>query len=575
MNQVLSLLSNMPPLQVALMATVLYYSTLIIYSTIAQLARGNNNNTHNNNNTAARKNAPPVGDSQQQQQQQYEYDVIIIGAGIVGCTLGGSLAKQGKSVLLIERDVNEPDRIVGELLQPGGVHALEQLEFDDCLEDIDSPYIEGYGVFYQGEKVHLPYPPKNNKDNGHNKSESSKVEEQRHHGRSFHYGRFIMNLRRKAQSFPGLKLVQGSVTTLLTSSSTNSNGNNGNNNSNGGNEVVYGVQYHEAATRENKQVTGALVVVANGAGSTLTRSVNQGKTIIASCFVGLRLKNAAHLLPYVNHGNVFMVDPAPVLCYPVSSTDVRVLIDFPGSHAPNLTDDKCSQYLIEQICPSLPQSLHEPFIQTVRSGQVKCALNREMPADLEMKKRGVIVLGDALNTRHPLTGGGMTVSFGDVLTLSQLLEGVSDLSDYDAVDQAMRILSQKRKRYASTINILANALYAIFAPGDDDPMRSYMKKSVFSYFKLGGICATGPVSLLSGITQSYHVLLTHFFSVAIVGCFYECFNPLPTPRAIWTSIKLLKSASFIVGPLIAEEKCLPFLFPRSIFNRDSVPAENK
>ena len=54
-------------------------------------------------------------------------DVIIIGAGIVGSTLASSLGKQGRKVTLIERDLTEPNRIVGELLQPGGVEHMKTL----------------------------------------------------------------------------------------------------------------------------------------------------------------------------------------------------------------------------------------------------------------------------------------------------------------------------------------------------------------------------------------------------------------------------------------------------------------
>jgi squalene monooxygenase len=54
-------------------------------------------------------------------------DVVIIGAGIMGCALAVALGRQGRSVLLLEKSLKEPDRIVGELLQPGGVSALEKL----------------------------------------------------------------------------------------------------------------------------------------------------------------------------------------------------------------------------------------------------------------------------------------------------------------------------------------------------------------------------------------------------------------------------------------------------------------
>jgi squalene monooxygenase len=63
-----------------------------------------------------------------------EADVVIVGAGIAGSALAVALGNQGRSVILLERSLKEPDRIVGELLQPGGVWALEKLgiagEFD-------------------------------------------------------------------------------------------------------------------------------------------------------------------------------------------------------------------------------------------------------------------------------------------------------------------------------------------------------------------------------------------------------------------------------------------------------------
>ena len=57
----------------------------------------------------------------------HDADVVIVGAGIAGCAMAVALGKAGRSVLLLERSLKEPDRIVGELLQPGGVRALEKL----------------------------------------------------------------------------------------------------------------------------------------------------------------------------------------------------------------------------------------------------------------------------------------------------------------------------------------------------------------------------------------------------------------------------------------------------------------
>ncbi|PRQ22124.1 putative squalene monooxygenase [Rosa chinensis] len=54
-------------------------------------------------------------------------DVIIVGAGVAGAALAYTLAKEGRRVHVIERDLSEPDRIVGELLQPGGYLKLIEL----------------------------------------------------------------------------------------------------------------------------------------------------------------------------------------------------------------------------------------------------------------------------------------------------------------------------------------------------------------------------------------------------------------------------------------------------------------
>ena len=55
------------------------------------------------------------------------YDVAIIGSGILGSAMAHTLARQNRKVVVIERDLSQPNRIVGELLQPGGRIALNNL----------------------------------------------------------------------------------------------------------------------------------------------------------------------------------------------------------------------------------------------------------------------------------------------------------------------------------------------------------------------------------------------------------------------------------------------------------------
>ena len=128
------------------------------------------------------------------------FDIIIIGGGILGCAAAHALGEQGRSILLIERDWNEPDRIVGELLQPGGVDALEILGLRgglsffspiDTLECIDAVPVHGYAVFQSKEHVQLTYPALDRPE--------------RPSGFSFHHGRFVMNLRSAALAQEGYK----------------------------------------------------------------------------------------------------------------------------------------------------------------------------------------------------------------------------------------------------------------------------------------------------------------------------------------------------------------------------------
>jgi squalene monooxygenase len=300
-----------------------------------------------------------------------------------------------------------------------------------------------------------------------------------------------------------------------------------------------------------------LTIVANGAGSTFTKKLNTAEPKVMSYFVGLELQDAAKDLPFVDHGNVFITKNGPVLCYPTSSTTVRCLIDFPVNDLPNIGTGEMAKRLKEVYAPQLPECIRRHFIEAVESGRIRSAHNREMAAE-PMLKSGAILLGDAFNCRHPLTGGGMTVGLSDCVIIRDLLTDVN-LYDIEEVDRALSKFYMERKKISSTINILANALYAIFA-ARKDPIIDYMKQAVFEYFKRGGNCVAGPVGLLGGLIESPYVLLMHFFSVAIYFCVGQLF-PCPTPKSLYVSARLMKAATLIVAPLISDENILAYLFP--------------
>jgi squalene monooxygenase len=140
----------------------------------------------------------------------HEADIVIIGAGVLGCAAAITFARQGRSVILLEKSLKEPDRIVGELLQPGGVSALEKLGLRDCLEEIDAVRVQGYQVIYYGQPVSIPYPENAVTDRSTKTGKSARPE-----GRSFHHGRFIRRLRETAMKETNITVVETAATDMV------------------------------------------------------------------------------------------------------------------------------------------------------------------------------------------------------------------------------------------------------------------------------------------------------------------------------------------------------------------------
>lgn len=128
------------------------------------------------------------------------YDAIVIGAGIAGCAVAAAFSRQGRRVLLIKRSLKDNHRIVGELLQPGGVDALRELELADSLEGIDATPIEGYHLYWQDYEASFWF---------------CGIDGRKPQGRSFHHGKFVSKLREIVCSRPGVSLIEGTVTELL------------------------------------------------------------------------------------------------------------------------------------------------------------------------------------------------------------------------------------------------------------------------------------------------------------------------------------------------------------------------
>lgn len=189
-----------------------------------------------------------------------DVDIVIVGMGIVGASLATVLARQGKRVAVIESARNPEETIKGELLQPGGVRALERMGIADTVKDavIDSVRVDGYVCMTPGaagngdtadtksdtnasckeEMVVLSYPSEdpstaseyigliNNDDSklsSQSKSKGTGIvdvcpvtgNDIAPRGRAFHHTRFIHSLRKAALAEPNVQILWGTSRRLV------------------------------------------------------------------------------------------------------------------------------------------------------------------------------------------------------------------------------------------------------------------------------------------------------------------------------------------------------------------------
>ncbi|XP_044064522.1 squalene monooxygenase [Siniperca chuatsi] len=445
-----------------------------------------------------------------------EPDVVIVGAGVLGSAMAAVLARDGRRVTVVERDLKEPDRIVGELLQPGGYRALKELGLEGSVQGLDAHLVNGY-VLHDTEsstEVEIPYP---------------QAEESIQCGLAFHHGRFIMGLRRAALSEPNVTFIEGTVTSLQEEDG-----------------CVTGLQYKDKETGDIKEVHAALTVVADGCFSRFRKSLVSGKAHISSHFVGCLMKDCPQFK--ANYAELVLANPSPVLIYQVSSSHTRVLVDIRGEMPRNL-----SEYMAEKIHPQLPEHLKEPFMVALQNDRL-----RSMPASFlppsPVNKPGVLLLGDAYNMRHPLTGGGMSVALNDVRIWRSLLKNIPELYDDGAMLQAKKKFHWERKSsHSFVVNVLAQALYELFAATDNS--LHDLRKACFQYFKLGGECISGPIGLLSVLTPKPMTLIGHFFAVALYAVYFTFKSESwsTKPRAFFKSGAILYRACTVMFPLIYSE----------------------
>lgn len=479
-----------------------------------------------------------AGISSRRRSEHHEADVVIIGAGILGCAAAIALANQGRSVILLEKSLKEPDRIVGELLQPGGYAALQKLGLADCLEGIDAIPVHGYAIFHEGEHVKLPY----SYDLSTPTSATSSIEKppsrpKRPEGRSFHHGRFVNRLRQHAKACANITIVETTATELVRSEYTGQ---------------ILGTECKTAGQQD--YYFGHLTIAADGYASKFRKQFISTSPVSKSKFWALELIDAD--LPFPNHGHVILAESALTLLYQIGTHETRALIDIPEglASASSASGGSIKSHIRDAVLPALPASVRPAFVDALDRDRLRSMPNSWLPPTVN-KTPGLILLGDAMNMRHPLTGGGMTVALNDAVLLSELLNPavVPSLTDTTHVISQMNTFHWQRKHLTSIINVMAQALYNLFAA--DDAQLRLLRTGCFKYLGHEGPRQDGPTGLLGGIIRRPLVLIYHFFSVALyaIWLYISSASVVVMPYRAVMSIGIFWKACLVIGPFLISE----------------------
>jgi squalene monooxygenase len=444
------------------------------------------------------------------QEQTDNYDICIVGAGVAGAAMAAYLGDNGFRVAVVEKDIREQDRMIGELMQPGGVNQLKEMGLQHVLTGYDAQVINGYALFMKDKQFSIKYP-------------------EHQTGRGLRNGKLLRQMREYLLSHLFVTVIEGTAVSLIEQQ-----------------DNVIGLQYLPQNSDAICEIKVPLTIVCDGMFSSFRNTLSDTTKVVSSYFLGLILHDC--VLPFPDHGHVIAAEPLPVLVYPISSEETRVLIDFPADQPPR-KGEELLHYLRDKIGPQMPAEIQPSYYRAVEEGKFKVMPNHLIPAKPTVKS-GAVLVGDCLNMRHPLTGGGMTVALTDVHHLADKLIAIRHTFSTDQISRVVESFYEQRYAQNASINILADALYGVM--GDKD-----LKEACYTYLQKGGEKSSIPLSLLSAINRDTNKLLQHFFAVAIHGVKRILF-PRPSPTNIGRSYRMIKNAVHIISPLVLNQRPGPF-----------------
>ncbi len=328
--------------------------------------------------------------------------MVIVGAGPVGSLCAVAHARKGARVALLEANLRSSRRMAGEWLHPPAVRILRDLGIE-LEENPRGTRGRGFVVLPEdgSDPVVLPY------------ADGS-------HGLSCEHEALVSTLRETVEGESDVDFIHRARVRSVDDG-----------------RVTF------VRDGAEQSLTAGRIVGADGRASTVRRSLGAStRRITTSRMVGVTATGAS--LPLEGYGYVVLGGPGPVLMYQLGEQRVRIIVDIPVDQwAPR---DRIG-YLSDAYAGLISEALRPAFVAALRAGRFDTAANELRPRVTYGTPHRVLI-GDAAGHYHPMTASGMTLGFGDALTLAE----TGDFKDF------------KRKRFKAirTPELLAMELYEVF-----------------------------------------------------------------------------------------------------------------
>ena len=340
-------------------------------------------------------------------------------------------ARKGARVALFEANPTGHSPLKGEWLHPPASRILEQV---GVRFDTQAHATKGFVVFPEdgSEPIPLNYP------------EGS-------HGLVCPHETLVLRLREAANNEPNVDFIPTRARPIHDGSVR---------------YVWNGVEESLAADR---------IIGADGRGSLVLRLLGlTTKPTVLSRMIGIRLNGVK--LPMEDYGHIFCGGPGPMFIYRLGEDSVGTIVDIPrefaGRHAPDL--------LLNSYAPWLPVDIRSPFVEALHQGRFQLAGNAIRPR-LSYGSPRFVVIGDAAGHYHPMTAVGLTLGFGDAMTLAEN----EDFGDFVA----------ERFRQTHAPEMLAMGFYEVFA--DHRAEAVALRHAVYRIWRKGGENADRSMRLLA------------------------------------------------------------------------------